>query len=98
MGGYSLDTIQKGLDNRLSAQRQVLFNRVLLYLVLVIGAVVLTTPFLWMLSSSLKDEAHIWLYPPPVDPQSFPMAELFPRDADASIPSFLPQYHFLGHC
>lgn len=71
MGGYSLDTIQKGLGNRLSPQRQVLFTRVLLYLVLVIGAVVLTTPFLWMLSSSLKDEAHIWLYPPQWIPSPF---------------------------
>ncbi|MXZ24327.1 MAG: carbohydrate ABC transporter permease [Caldilineaceae bacterium SB0665_bin_21] len=47
-----------------SLRRQARIHRVWLYAVLVLGAVMLTTPFLWMTTSSLKDEAHIWLYPP----------------------------------
>lgn len=48
----------------LSARRKEFLRRVWLYGVLAAGAFVLTTPFLWMATSSLKSEAHIWLYPP----------------------------------
>ena len=62
-----------------SLRRQALVSKILLYTVLAIGAFVLTTPFLWMATSSLKDEAHIWLYPPqwipnPIQFQNYALA------------------------
>jgi ABC-type glycerol-3-phosphate transport system permease component len=35
-----------------------------LYLLLIVGAVVMLVPLVWLLSSSLKDEGKIFLYPP----------------------------------
>lgn len=37
---------------------------VLTYAVLLAGAAVFVVPFLWMLSTSLKDEAHVFTFPP----------------------------------
>ncbi|MFN8488039.1 MAG: carbohydrate ABC transporter permease [Caldilineaceae bacterium] len=38
--------------------------RVLIWLLLVLGALTMIAPFLWMLSSSLKDQMTVFLYPP----------------------------------
>jgi len=43
---------------------QRLLNRILLYLILCAGAGILLIPLAWMLSSSLKDSALIFAYPP----------------------------------
>ena len=39
-------------------------RRVLVWCCLCVGAFVMTLPFLWMLSTSLKVESQIWLFPP----------------------------------
>jgi len=52
------------ITSRRSLRRQAGVSRLLLYVVLAVGAFVLSGPFLWMVDSSLKDQAHIWLYPP----------------------------------
>lgn len=67
------------LSRDTSLRRQALVSKILLYTVLALGAFVLTTPFLWMATSSLKDEAHIWLYPPqwtpnPIQFQNYALA------------------------
>jgi multiple sugar transport system permease protein len=41
----------------------------LVYLALALGGIVVTIPFLWMLSTSLKDEGSVFLYPPQWIPQ-----------------------------
>lgn len=38
--------------------------RVLIWLLLVLGALTMIAPFLWMLSSSLKDQMTVFMYPP----------------------------------
>ncbi len=47
--------------------RQVL-SKVLLYLILIIGAVIMVFPFYWMLSSSLKSRQEVSLFPPAFAP------------------------------
>ena len=39
-------------------------RRLLVWCCLCAGALVMTIPFLWMVSSSLKVESQIWLFPP----------------------------------
>ncbi|MFI6322872.1 carbohydrate ABC transporter permease [Nonomuraea sp. NPDC050556] len=45
-----------------------------IYGVLVIGLVVVTLPFVWMVSSSFKPEGEIWKYPPTVLPERATLA------------------------
>ncbi|HEY7034745.1 MAG TPA: carbohydrate ABC transporter permease [Thermomicrobiales bacterium] len=42
-----------------------------LYGILVVGAIVMLVPLVWLLSSSLKDQGKIFLYPPQWIPQPF---------------------------
>jgi len=46
-------------------------QRFLTYLMLIVGSAVFLVPFLWMLSSSLKDTVQIFHYPPTVFPRPF---------------------------
>jgi ABC-type glycerol-3-phosphate transport system permease component len=39
-------------------------GRILIFCVLLFGAILFTTPFLWLLSSALKEPSKIWLFPP----------------------------------
>ena len=43
-------------------------SKVLLYLILIIGAVIMVFPFYWMLSSSLKSRQEVSLFPPAFAP------------------------------
>lgn len=45
-------------------QRPVRWNHVALHLVLIAGSFVMILPFLWMLSTSLKERAEVFTYPP----------------------------------
>ena len=47
---------------RFSAQRFI--GRVLIFVALAVGAIIFAIPFLWLLSSALKEPAKIWLFPP----------------------------------
>ena len=40
------------------------FQRTTIYLVVGVGAVIFTIPFLWMISTSLKEETKIFVFPP----------------------------------
>ncbi|MEN6571070.1 MAG: carbohydrate ABC transporter permease [Anaerolineaceae bacterium] len=51
------------LHNR-SARRKSSMSKVLAYALLTLGAVVMLVPFLWMLSTSLKDQAQLFAWPP----------------------------------
>lgn len=42
--------------------------RVLVYALILLGASIILIPFLWMLSTSLKDESDLFLYPPELIP------------------------------
>ena len=51
----------------------------LVYLALALGGVMVSIPFFWMLSTSLKDEGSVFLYPPqwipqPLQPQNYVQA------------------------
>jgi multiple sugar transport system permease protein len=51
----------------------------LVYLLLAVGGVMVSIPFVWMLSTSLKDEGSVFLYPPqwlpqPLQPQNYAQA------------------------
>lgn len=39
-------------------------GRVIIFCLLAVGAVIFAVPFLWLLSSALKEPAKIWLFPP----------------------------------
>src|SRR5690242_11251842 len=49
---------------RAARRRAFLVWQAPLYAILTAGAVVMLVPLAWLLSSSLKDEASIFLYPP----------------------------------
>lgn len=38
--------------------------RMLIYILLLVGVAIVMVPFLWMLSTSLKDESRLFIYPP----------------------------------
>lgn len=44
---------------------------VLIYLTLSVGALIFALPFIWLLSSSLKEPSKIWLFPPQWIPNPF---------------------------
>lgn len=48
-----------------------MIGRALTYLVLIIGALVFTTPFVWMVSSSLKTQTEVFIFPPRWIPKVF---------------------------
>src|SRR5215207_50070 len=39
-------------------------GRVLVFIALAAGAIIFAVPFLWLVSSALKEPAKIWLFPP----------------------------------
>jgi len=45
-----------------------LLHDVLVYALLILGAVLFTAPFLWMLSTSLKDPKNVFVFPPQLIP------------------------------
>jgi multiple sugar transport system permease protein len=45
-------------------RRVVQLERVLVWTLLVVGGLIMITPFLWLVSTSLKEQAQIFLYPP----------------------------------
>lgn len=47
---------------------QKLFTNVILYIIIIIGGAILILPFLWMVTSGLKDAKHIFAYPPQIIP------------------------------
>ena len=49
---------------QLSKRSQKLWQRLIVYLLLIVGAIVFMIPFLWMLSSSFKELSQIFIYPP----------------------------------
>jgi len=59
-----------------SKRRADLIKMAVVYLLLGLGAIFVCIPFVWMLSTSLKDEASVFLFPPewvprPVQPQNY---------------------------
>jgi ABC-type glycerol-3-phosphate transport system permease component len=48
----------------LGVRAKTIITRVIIYTVIIVGAFVLMIPFFWMLSTSLKDEGAVWLFPP----------------------------------
>ncbi|MEZ4861809.1 MAG: carbohydrate ABC transporter permease [Caldilineaceae bacterium] len=58
------DTIQFDMRSTRRLRLQRVINQVLIFLLLTVGALVFTLPFLWLVSSSLKVPAKIFLFPP----------------------------------
>jgi ABC-type glycerol-3-phosphate transport system permease component len=46
-------------------------GKVAIYALLLLGMLIVATPFIWMLSSSLKPEGEILVYPPKLIPETF---------------------------
>lgn len=66
----STTRVMPGVERRQSTGEVVL--RVLVYALIVLGAAVVLIPFAWMLSTSLKEESQLFVYPPewiPTPPQ-----------------------------
>jgi multiple sugar transport system permease protein len=78
----NLEPAPRQLQARLAVgQRRhvVRLERMLVWLVLVVGALVMILPFLWLVSTSFKEQRQIFLYPPqwipdPVRWQNYPEA------------------------
>jgi len=51
-----------------SIERNASISRVIIWVVLVLGAVLFISPFIWMVSSSLKEEQAVFVYPPQLIP------------------------------
>src|SRR5262249_3266958 len=43
-------------------------GRILIFIVLSIGALIFAAPFIWLVSSSLKEPSKIWVFPPQLIP------------------------------
>ncbi len=75
VGPQSLDTgLHAGQDRRM-----VQLERVIVWTLLVAGALVMLLPFLWLVSTSLKEQRQIFVYPPqwipdPIRWQNYPEA------------------------
>ena len=54
-------------------------GRIILYIILIVGSMVFLTPFLWMISSSLKTRTEVFLFPP----RPFPRVALWHNYYDA---------------
>ena len=78
----NLEPAQRQLQARYAAgqhRRVVRLERALIWIVLIVGALVMIAPFLWLVSTSLKEQRQIFLYPPqwipdPVRWQNYPEA------------------------
>jgi multiple sugar transport system permease protein len=78
----NLEPAPRQLQARLAVgqrRRVVRLERMLVRLVLVVGALVMILPFLWLVSTSFKEQRQIFLYPPqwipnPVRWQNYPEA------------------------
>ena len=55
----SINTLQNRPTRRKSSM-----SKVLAYTLLTLGALIMLVPFLWMLSTSLKDQAQLFAWPP----------------------------------
>lgn len=64
-------------------------QRVLIYALLIIGSLIFLTPFLWMISSSLKDSGQIFKFPPTIFPNPF-VWENYPNAV-----TFIPFFRYL---
>jgi multiple sugar transport system permease protein len=60
----SLASTRKATLERAHAAPRPLVGRILIYAVLIAGSAVLLFPFLWMVSTSLKPEDQLFLFPP----------------------------------
>ena len=52
-------------------RRRFELTNVLTYVILIVGALIMASPFIWMLTSSFKPEAEILVYPPKAAPSHF---------------------------
>jgi ABC-type glycerol-3-phosphate transport system permease component len=59
---HSLPHVHESAWGRVSTRR--LAGAALIYLVLIIGGIIFALPFLWMISSSLKTQIEVFLFPP----------------------------------
>lgn len=51
-----------------SIERNTSISRVIIWAILVLGAILFISPFIWMVSSSLKEEQAVFTYPPQLIP------------------------------
>jgi len=59
------------IDTPFKPKHKLSFSRILIYVLLTIGALIMIVPFLWMLSTSLKDQQQLFAWPPNWWPQPF---------------------------
>lgn len=62
------------------------YKRIITYLILILGALAMVMPFLWMLSTSLKTRPNVFLYPPQWIPHPARIRNYY--DAMESFPFF----------
>ena len=55
-------------------QRFALMKKAVVYIALILGAIVLLLPLVWMISTSLKPETAVFAYPPEVLPSTWDFA------------------------
>jgi multiple sugar transport system permease protein len=53
------------------SKRRIDLGKIAIYALLLLGTLVVATPFIWMLSSSFKPEGEIMVYPPQLIPETF---------------------------
>lgn len=69
----------RGIERTRGMRQTRLIKNIVVTILLVVGGVIMATPFLWLVSSSLKEPSKIWLYPPQIIPnpirwQNYPEA------------------------
>src|SRR5688572_1506622 len=59
---HSLPHVRESTWGRVNTRR--LTATALIYLMLIIGGIIFALPFLWMITSSLKTQVEVFLFPP----------------------------------
>ena len=75
-----------------SRRRQRTAKMFFVYLLLLSGAVAVCIPFVWMVSTSLKNLGQVFLFPPQWIPQPFGLAQLLRRADRGAVRPFLPEH------
>jgi multiple sugar transport system permease protein len=63
--------MEKGSNDFPRRKKVISFKKLLVYVLLILGALIMVVPFIWMLSTSLKDQQQLFAWPPNWIPNPF---------------------------
>lgn len=79
------------MKRRMTRKQKDLMKRLLAHVVLILGSIIFVFPFIWMVSTSLKSDAQIFLFPPPLIPNPVQWSNYY------QMTVYLPFFKFVGN-